>query len=128
VTKDGFTVMENNAGKNSVEVAFIAIGRRAGYENPQLPEEVVLADYVEKLSRGLHNDADTRGYGEGVYFQDGELIVGVHPSTRPDPNKPAEEFGEIDQVRIPHPRLLPEELSGKTGRAPEQALRVLEEE
>ncbi|MFC1683811.1 hypothetical protein ACFL0G_06375, partial [Candidatus Zixiibacteriota bacterium] len=105
VTRDGFTVVENNAGKSSVQVAFIAIGRRAGYENPQLPADVVSADYVNKLSRGLHNDADTQSDGEGLFFKDGELVVGVHPSTLPDPNKPAEELKQSEQV--PPPDVLP---------------------
>jgi hypothetical protein len=91
VTRDGFTLVENNAGKSSVQVAFIAIGRRIGYEAPKLPQEVVSADYVNRLSRGLHNDADTQNDAEGLYFENGELVVGVHPSTLPDPNKPAEE-------------------------------------
>ena len=100
-TKDGFTVVENGAGKSDVQVAFIAVGRRVGYENPQLPQEVVSADYVDKLSRGLHNDADTQSDGEGLFFEAGELVVGVHPSTLPDPNKPAEELEPAEQVTPP---------------------------
>jgi hypothetical protein len=95
VTRDGFTVVENNAGKSSIQVAFIAIGRRIGYEAPKLPREVVSADYVNRLSRGLHNDVDTQNDAEGLYFENGELVVGVHPSTLPDPNKPAEELEQL---------------------------------
>jgi hypothetical protein len=84
VTKDGFTVMENNGGKSSVTVTFIAIGRRAGYEDPQLPAEVISSDYVSKLSRGLHNDADTQTDGEGLYYQNGQLYVGIPPSALPN--------------------------------------------
>ncbi|MFC1683670.1 hypothetical protein ACFL0G_05650 [Candidatus Zixiibacteriota bacterium] len=127
VTGDGFTVVENNAGKSSVQVAFIAVGRRAGYENPRLPAEVVSADYVNKISRGLHNDADTATDGQGLYFENGELVVGTHPSTLPDPNKPAEEIEQIEQVQHPRPRVLPEELSDNNGKAPERDNRVMEE-
>ena len=95
VTKEGFTVVENNGGKSSVIVSFIAIGRRAGYEDPKLPPEVISSDYVDKLSRGLHNDADTDRDGEGLYFEDGQLYVGVHSSTLPDPNRRRQEPKEI---------------------------------
>ncbi len=98
VTKDGFVVVENGAGKSDVTVAFIAIGRRAGYENPELPLEVISSDYVDKLSRGLHNDADTDTDGEGLYFVDDQLYVGAHPSILPDPNKPPE-GSEEEQYR-----------------------------
>ncbi len=90
VGPDGFTVMENNAGKSDVQVAFIAIGRRAGYEHPELPAEVVAADYVNKLSRGLHNDADTATDGQGLYYEDGRLVVGQHISMLPHPDKSRE--------------------------------------
>jgi hypothetical protein len=88
VTKGGFTVVENNGGKSDVNISFIAIGRRAGYEQPRLPAEVISSDYVDKLSRGLHNDGDITTEGEGLYFQNGELYVGRHPSPLSNPNRP----------------------------------------
>jgi hypothetical protein len=87
VSKSGFTIVENNGGKSNVTVNFIAVGTRAGYENPVLPEEVIDAQYTSNLSRGLHNDADTQANGEGLYYENGKLTVGVHPSLLPDPNK-----------------------------------------
>jgi len=90
VNKNGFSIVENNNARSSVKVSFIAIGRRAGYENPQLPAEVIAADYTDKISRGLHNDADTETDGEGLYYENGQLNVGQHYSTLPDPNKPAQ--------------------------------------
>jgi hypothetical protein len=88
VTPKGFTVAENKSGKSNVTINYIAIGKRAGYENPQLAKEVVETGYTSKLARGLHADADTKTNGEGLYYENGELVVGVHPSTLPDPNKP----------------------------------------
>jgi len=91
VSGNGFTVVENNGGKSNVTVNYIAIGKRAGYENPSLPPEVIDAAYTGNMARGLHNDADTQTNGEGLYYENGQLVVGIHPSTLPDPNKPAEE-------------------------------------
>jgi hypothetical protein len=100
VDPSGFTVVENNAGKGDAQVAFIAIGRRAGYEDPQLPVEVVSADYVDKISRGLHNDADTSTDGQGLYYEDGRLIVGQHTSMLPNPDKSREPVEEA-QPQLP---------------------------
>jgi len=105
VTAKGFSAVENNDGKSSVTISYIAIGKRAGYENPELPQEVLASDYTEKLSRGLHNDADTKTNGEGLYYENGKLTVGKHPSTLPDPNKPVPEENKvkIDMPQQPAP-------------------------
>ena len=91
VSENGFTVVENNGGKSNITVNYIAIGKRAGYENPSLPPEVIDAAYTSNMARGLHNDADPQTNGEGLYYENGQLVVGIHPSTLPDPNKPSEE-------------------------------------
>ncbi|MBK7175528.1 MAG: hypothetical protein IPH84_20450 [Bacteroidales bacterium] len=35
------------------------------------------------------NDADTKTNGKRHVYEGGKLTVGIHPSTLPDPNKPA---------------------------------------
>jgi hypothetical protein len=112
VTSSGFTIVENNAGKSNVTVNYIAIGKRAGYENPQLAQEVVEDGYADKMARGLHNDADTWTDGEGLFYEKGKLVVGRHPSTLADPNKPQDEMEirrkssfqkEVQQTRVIDP-------------------------
>ncbi|WP_367328072.1 hypothetical protein [Lentimicrobium sp.] len=88
VSGRGFTIAENNSGKHSVMVNYIAIGRRAGYENPVISSEVVEKAYTAKIARGLTNDGNTEVDGEGLYHENGQLFVGVHPSALPDPDKP----------------------------------------
>ncbi|MHC1776299.1 MAG: hypothetical protein AB9834_12910 [Lentimicrobium sp.] len=80
----GFGVAEAGDAKSNTRFAFIAIGKRAGYENPVIPSEVTRTDYSSKISRGLHNDADTKSEGEGLYYENGKLSVGKHPSTNVD--------------------------------------------
>jgi hypothetical protein len=92
VTTYGITVVENNNGKSNVTVNYIAIGKRAGYENPILPPEVIDAAYTGKMNRGLHNDADTQTNGEGLFYENGLLSVGIHPSTHIGQDKPAEKI------------------------------------
>lgn len=89
VSASGFEVSENNDGKSNVTINYIAVGKRAGYEHPALAAEVIHSSYTEKLANGLHNDADLQSNGQGLYYQGGNLTVGIHPSTLPDPNKPS---------------------------------------
>lgn len=86
ITKSGFKLAENNNGKSNVSITYIAIGKRKGYENPVLAEEVISADYTTKIAKGLHNDVDMDSDGQGLYYEDGQLKVGIHPSTIPDPS------------------------------------------
>ncbi len=94
VDNEGFTIVENEAGKSNVMVSFIAMGKRAGYEKPVLSREVVSPDYITKLQRGLHNDADTDTEGEGLFYENGKLSVGIHPDTFKEPEEPATGDGE----------------------------------
>lgn len=76
----GFRVAENRSGKSSVQFSWIAIGKRAGYENVSLPAEVTSADYTNKIEQGLSNDGNPdEAVGEGLYYQNGELHVGQAP-------------------------------------------------
>jgi len=95
VNERGFMITENDNGKSNVTVSYIAIGKRKGHESPVLAQEVVDVGYTTKLSRGLHNDSDTETDGEGLYYENGKLTVGVHPSTLPDPNRTVLETTEI---------------------------------
>jgi hypothetical protein len=91
VSSTGFEVIENNGGKSSVTVSYIAIGKRAGFENHNLAREVIQQDYTQSINRGLHNDAKTQSSGEGLYYENDQLTVGKHASNMPNPNKPSEE-------------------------------------
>lgn len=91
VSPTGFEVVENNGGKSSVTVSYIAVGKRAGFENHNLAREVIKQDYTQSVNRGLHNDANTQSGGEGLYYENDQLTVGKHASNLPNPNKPSEE-------------------------------------
>jgi hypothetical protein len=91
VSSTGFEVVENNGGKSSVTVSYIAVGKRAGFENQNLAREVIQQDYTQSINRGLHNDANTQSSGEGLYYENDQLTVGKHASNLPNPNKPSEE-------------------------------------
>lgn len=91
VSRNGFIVKENNNGKSAITVSYIAIGKRAGYEHPVLPQEVTQSDYISTMQRGLHQDSDQGTSGTGLYYEGNTLVAGKHSSTFPDPNKPSSE-------------------------------------
>ncbi len=76
VEASGFRVAENDNGKSSVQFSWIAIGKRSGFENKSLPQDVIASDYDQKIERGLVNDADLNASGEGLYYQNGRLYNG----------------------------------------------------
>lgn len=77
----GFTLKENDAGRSNADFFYIAIGRRAGYEDPVLPADVLASDFETKISEGLHNDVDTKNNGKGLFYQNGKLYKGLPPSS-----------------------------------------------
>ncbi len=76
VNNNGFSIKENNYGNSNVQFTYIVIGRRSGYELPELPLEVVKSNYKEILKKGLHNDSDMDGSGEGLFFFNEQLQNG----------------------------------------------------
>jgi hypothetical protein len=103
----GFTVEELNEGRGNVSFSYIAIGKRKGYENPQLAREVVSGNYVDKMTRGLHNDGNQSTEAEGVYYSNGQLFVGkapMNPGIQPiatEDDKP--NIPDLGNVRAPEP-------------------------
>jgi hypothetical protein len=115
VSSSGFSAEENNSGRSDVTFMFIAIGQRAGYEKPSLPEEVVQSDYIDKVEKSLVDDGSTKGDSPGLYYENGQLVNGIHPSTLPDPNKP-----RIDPKAPPKPEPVGIDRDNmRNGKAPE---------
>lgn len=84
VDEKGFTVLESNDGRSNIRFSWIAVGRRAGYENPQLPEEVIASDYNSKIKEALTpipdpGDDTSPIHESSLYYQKGELKVGTLP-------------------------------------------------
>jgi len=60
ISENGFTVVENNAGRSNIEFSWIAIGKRAGYETrPILPEPIARIDFDNNLSGIMHDENDS---------------------------------------------------------------------
>jgi len=73
INENGFTVIENNNGKANVEFTWIAIGVEKGYENPQVPEELISGDFDEHLNSLMINEGDVN-IQAGKMWWDGATI------------------------------------------------------
>jgi len=56
VTNDGFTVVENNNGSSNTKLTWIAIATRAGYENPETPQELLSKEYDTNMDGVMFNE------------------------------------------------------------------------
>ena len=75
-TKSNFTIVDAtpNADKSQpLTVSWIAIGVRKGYENPQVPNELLSKDFDRHLDEFLFNDADTTRNGKPMWW-DGQTL------------------------------------------------------
>ncbi|MEO0080937.1 MAG: hypothetical protein ABIL25_01425 [candidate division WOR-3 bacterium] len=80
VDQNGFTVRESNSGKSSTKFAWIAVGRRAGYEQkPELPEELAATDFDQKMERVMFNENDTRNSALPMWFDGTKLHFEPRP-------------------------------------------------
>lgn len=79
VENNGFIVKDMN-GTSNVKFSYVVVGKRKGYEKVQMPQDVISTEYTNKISTGLHNDGDVSTSGAGLYYENGMLKTGVHPS------------------------------------------------
>jgi hypothetical protein len=71
------------------------------------PKSLLVKDVIWARLRGIAVAATTvivsrsgpNSNGEGLYFENGGLYVGVHPSTLPDPYKPLKKSEEGEEHR-----------------------------
>jgi hypothetical protein len=77
----GFAVTAPNGRSSSVSFAWIAVGRRKGFERVEPPAEVLAADFESNMERVAFDENDREGSGLGLYYDDA-LRFGVPPGAR----------------------------------------------
>ncbi|MBI5219344.1 MAG: hypothetical protein HY958_10485, partial [Bacteroidia bacterium] len=90
VTKDGFTVVENN-GTSDVQFCWIAIGTKAGYESPVHSSELLSVEFDKTMNGVMYNDADITGSGTPIWWDGFKMRHDTPPSIFTD-RKPVESF------------------------------------
>ena len=88
----GFSVAENGKGTANIQFTWIVIATRKGYENIELPEEVISNKFDKNIDGFMYNEADTENSAQPLWWN-GEL------QTSPIPQK------ENTQKEIEQPRM-----------------------
>lgn len=59
ITKEGFWIYENNDGNSNTKIAWIAITKIKGEENPEVPKELLANDFDTRMNGVMFNDNNT---------------------------------------------------------------------
>jgi hypothetical protein len=96
----GFAVAAVDAKMaGSVKFAWIAVGRRAGYEkNPEVPAELCRTDFDAKMDGVMFNENDLKHSAQPVWF-DGTQLRFDNPPEEVRPPKPARPANAV--LRLP---------------------------
>lgn len=73
ITKEGFWIIENNDGSSDVKISWIAITKIKGEENPEVPNDLIAADFDQKMNGVMFNDNNTQDTAQSLWW-DGSKI------------------------------------------------------
>ncbi|MEZ4837554.1 hypothetical protein [Flavobacterium sp.] len=73
VTKEGFWIIENNDGISNTKIAWIAITKIKGEENPKIPTDLLSNDFDKKMNNVMFNDNNTTDEPQSLWW-DGTQI------------------------------------------------------
>jgi hypothetical protein len=89
ITSTGFYVKENNSGASTVEFSWIAVGTQSGYENIEIPAEVLTDDYEIKMNGVMFNDYNLTDTPQPIWWDGTQIRFDAIP-TKSLLNKQAE--------------------------------------
>uniref|UniRef100_A0A7C4THK8 Peptidase S74 domain-containing protein n=1 Tax=candidate division WOR-3 bacterium TaxID=2052148 RepID=A0A7C4THK8_UNCW3 len=87
VSKNGFSAYETRGQANN-EFCWIAIGKRKGYEDVQVPEEIVESDFDDNMLEVAFDENNLHGKAKGIWYDGYRLRFGTMPAK--PVKKPAE--------------------------------------
>lgn len=73
ISKEGFWIYENNDGTSNTKIAWIAITKIKGEENPTVPKELLATDFDAKMDGVMFNDNNTVDTPQSLWW-DGTQI------------------------------------------------------
>lgn len=79
ITKEGFWIYENNDGTSNVKIAWIAITKIKGEENPEVPSDLLANDFDTKMDGVMFNENNTRETAQSLWW-DGNQIRWDRPT------------------------------------------------
>lgn len=90
ITKEGFLIVENNDGSSNVKIAWIAITKIKGEENPMVPNDLLATDFDQKMNQVMFNENNTQQEAQSLWW-DGLKIRWDKPVDN-DRNSPIKTF------------------------------------
>lgn len=89
VSNSGFKIMQGDYSgsndKSAVTVSWIAIGTRKGYENPDLPQELLSKTYDSSMDGVMFNESDTQNSATPIWWDGNQLHFDSAPVLHRDP-------------------------------------------
>ncbi|MEO0267121.1 MAG: hypothetical protein ABIM36_03180 [candidate division WOR-3 bacterium] len=79
VSKNGFSA--NTKERTNNEFYYVAIGKRKGYENINIPQELLAPDFDDNMLEVAFNENNLNGKAKGIYYDGSTLRFGEPPST-----------------------------------------------
>lgn len=86
ISKDGFWIYENNDGYSNVKIAWIAITKIKGEENPSVPNDLLATDFDKKMDGVMFNENDTTNEAQSLWW-DGTKIRWDKPESKRRPQE-----------------------------------------
>ncbi len=81
----GFWVKENNNGKASVDIAWIAIAKRKGFEQLSHAPELLTNDFDRKMNGVMFNDNNKTDSPQPLWWDGRSVRFDTPPAKNPDP-------------------------------------------
>lgn len=69
----GFQVVENNDGKSTTTISWIAIGTKKGYETPTNPVEIITNTYDQNMDAVMFNESDVTKSAKPIWWDGTKL-------------------------------------------------------
>ncbi len=81
VSNNGFSAYESNNGKSNNEFCWLAIGKRKGYEDVEIPEEILESDFEDNMSEVTFDENNLNASAKGMWFDGDRLRFGKPPTS-----------------------------------------------
>jgi parallel beta-helix repeat protein len=82
MSRQGFEVARTGGTISPLEFDWMAIGKRAGFENVETPEEILRPDFESNMQQVAFNENDLKGSSLGMYLDNDALRFGAPPESQ----------------------------------------------
>ncbi|MEO0227976.1 MAG: hypothetical protein ABIL70_08030 [candidate division WOR-3 bacterium] len=99
ISKNGFVAFESNGGRSNNEFCWIAIGKRKGYEDIQVPEEIIKSDFDDNMAQVAFDENNLSGSAKGMWYDGTSLRFGKPPAAPVKKPPESANFAKITELQ-----------------------------